>query len=501
MGALVEIVNGTYSDASNVNQYRTLFRSAFVYDVKNGYGATGIGAADDRAAIQSAIDACSAAGGGIVLFPPGTYLIGTPGLVLPSKMQTGMTLQGSGMNGEPACATALTRNGAYPIITASGTGTSSANKSHGLQVRDMTINGSGGTGNLVVANKAAGGTFDGVRFYSATRTAFTSDQLHNYVFRRCIFEGSGDLGTTTPAVYLGCPTEDDEQTATVMFDSCIFEANNYDDVQLTGGATRRATGVVFTNCKWERNVAGACINFSGAEYCQIIGGNMTQLYSNAAPMVKQSGGSIYNSLTGVFMQDYETIANPTTADYAVSLTDGDYFSIVGCTFIGSKTAHIRLGASCGPVNIAGNMHRCAGITYTAAPISDARTIESGISNTQAGALGTTGGDTRLISSVGGSTANDTSLGIRLIRIGDGTDWTTAAVRMSLDVDNVPYAGGYISIEPDGRVYTGGKFTATGGLGVGNSASATTPGSVTKKIEVFNAAGASLGYLAVYDAIT
>ena len=40
-----------------------------------------------------------------------------------------------------------------------------------------------------------------------------------------------------------------------------------------------------------------------------------------------------------------------------------------------------------------------------------------------------------------------------------------------------------------------------GMGVGNSAAATTPGSVTKKIQVFDVNGASLGYVAVYDAIT
>lgn len=41
----------------------------------------------------------------------------------------------------------------------------------------------------------------------------------------------------------------------------------------------------------------------------------------------------------------------------------------------------------------------------------------------------------------------------------------------------------------------------GNLGVGNSAAATTLGTVVKKIEIFDASGTSLGFLPVYDAIT
>jgi len=53
----------------------------------------------------------------------------------------------------------------------------------------------------------------------------------------------------------------------------------------------------------------------------------------------------------------------------------------------------------------------------------------------------------------------------------------------------------------GVVAVTGKILGTAGLGVGNSAAATTPGTVVKKIEVFDASGASLGFIAVYDAIT
>src|SRR5262245_48891784 len=40
------------------------------------FNAAGDGRTDDRAAIQSAIDAVAAAGGGCVYFPAGTYVIG-----------------------------------------------------------------------------------------------------------------------------------------------------------------------------------------------------------------------------------------------------------------------------------------------------------------------------------------------------------------------------------------------------------------------------------------
>ena len=53
----------------------------------------------------------------------------------------------------------------------------------------------------------------------------------------------------------------------------------------------------------------------------------------------------------------------------------------------------------------------------------------------------------------------------------------------------------------GDVPVSGKLLTTAGLGVGNSAAGTTPGSVIASIEVFDASGTSLGFVPVYDAIT
>ncbi|MDR7275079.1 right-handed parallel beta-helix repeat-containing protein [Catenuloplanes atrovinosus] len=47
----------------------------------------------------------------------------------------------------------------------------------------------------------------------------------------------------------------------------------------------------------------------------------------------------------------------------------------------------------------------------------------------------------------------------------------------------------------------GKVIAMGGIGVGNAAAATRPGTVVRRIEVFDAAGASIGFVPVYNSIT
>ncbi|MEJ3747626.1 right-handed parallel beta-helix repeat-containing protein [Actinomycetes bacterium KLBMP 9797] len=53
----------------------------------------------------------------------------------------------------------------------------------------------------------------------------------------------------------------------------------------------------------------------------------------------------------------------------------------------------------------------------------------------------------------------------------------------------------------GQIRTEGKLIAVGGIGVGNSVVATTPGSVVRKIEVFSSTGQSLGWIPVYNSIT
>lgn len=53
----------------------------------------------------------------------------------------------------------------------------------------------------------------------------------------------------------------------------------------------------------------------------------------------------------------------------------------------------------------------------------------------------------------------------------------------------------------GTLATSGDILITGHIGVGNSAAASIPGSIVKKIQIFDQGGNSLGYLPVYNSIT
>lgn len=77
----------------------------------------------------------------------------------------------------------------------------------------------------------------------------------------------------------------------------------------------------------------------------------------------------------------------------------------------------------------------------------------------------------------------------------------AATNNALLADNTSFVGNYFLHQAGTDASSLGGQLRVASLGVGNSAAASTPGTVVKKIQVFNASGSSLGYVAVFDAIT
>ncbi|MGE0637449.1 MAG: tail fiber domain-containing protein [Bacteroidia bacterium] len=75
--------------------------------------------------------------------------------------------------------------------------------------------------------------------------------------------------------------------------------------------------------------------------------------------------------------------------------------------------------------------------------------------TQAGALGGTATNEIVAGSIGyTANTNQVALGVRGYRVSAGSDWTTTAIILGMDVDATPRAGGYISIGANGVIGIG-----------------------------------------------
>lgn len=78
---------------------------------------------------------------------------------------------------------------------------------------------------------------------------------------------------------------------------------------------------------------------------------------------------------------------------------------------------------------------------------------------------------------------------------------TAGTNNASIADNITFSGNWFINSTSTNPSSLAGQVRVASLGVANSAAATTLGTVTNKIEVFNASGASLGFVPVYDAIT
>lgn len=116
------------------------------------HGATGLGVANDQPAIQRAIDACTAAGGGIVYLPKGTYLVGGHASLATTalSLQSHVWLMGAGAN----VTTVRLANGADASVV------SCKEADTDLGVSDLTIDGNRTQQTLTVS---------GFRFHASIR--------------------------------------------------------------------------------------------------------------------------------------------------------------------------------------------------------------------------------------------------------------------------------------------------------------------------------------------
>ncbi|MFA5003706.1 MAG: glycosyl hydrolase family 28-related protein [Candidatus Saccharimonadales bacterium] len=168
------------------------------------YGATGNGVTDDTAAIQAAISAVNAAGGGIVFLPKGTYMV--TGISLNGVQH--VTIQGAGAR---VSTIKLMNN----VNIATGTINATTQGDY-VVMRDFGVH-----GNRV--NNIGGA--DGIRFPSSATTSVTMENLYvheadarginvtgsDFLITRCYLENNSQAG-------IGLNTNADR--ARIMYNTC-----------------------------------------------------------------------------------------------------------------------------------------------------------------------------------------------------------------------------------------------------------------------------------------
>lgn len=279
------------------------------FNVKD-YGAVGNGSADDRAAIQAAIDAAAVpAGGGIVFFPPGKFMVDctTAGLVLPNSKHIILRGCAAGIGGFDSVSRIMRSAGTATLIrNATPTGDERFNG----QVENLDIHGNNATGRIVHIVRS-GGRFQGLRITGSATTGVTA--------AACQFEGAWNMSfidvnffalganTTHPACRFTEATGawGAEGTNTVNMTNCVWEHNFGTDLELTGG-TLPSVGVVVTNSKLERGktvTAGSTWPFIHFKFCRnnsITGSFITVGGASPCDLIRQDDvnarGNVLNGM-------------------------------------------------------------------------------------------------------------------------------------------------------------------------------------------------------------
>lgn len=190
-----------------------------VFNVK-GYGAWGDGVHDDTEAVQTAIDDCAKAGGGVVVFPPGTFLI--KGVLIKSHR---VNLAGAGVG---ATIIKLAPNSVGACIQVADYVTGQTPTVEDLSISDLEIDGN-------KANQNGDGEHIGIRVEDVERIRIERVKVHN-----CDGYGIGLVGTDLP------------HRADFVVKDAELHHNAYDGIDIKGGAAR----ITLSNIRSHHNGGG-----------------------------------------------------------------------------------------------------------------------------------------------------------------------------------------------------------------------------------------------------
>jgi len=324
------------------------------------YGATGNGITDDRLAIQAAIDAINVAGGGIVFFPKGTYLVSEA--IHPANASYGaclivyanITLEGAGIN-----ATIIKRAANGTIIDGLSAVIfnryiSIAGTDRDINIRNLTVD-----GNCLnqTVNKQTGVFFkdvrslrlENVKVKNVKNTAVWATDSFCYETQNC-----------TEVYFINCEATNDDGASwavsgyhannsnMVRYTNCIVNGNS---VMRGGFGAYRAGNVQYVNCEsYSVSYDHFHSEFSrDVLYTNCIGGGRTQAYSATPGYAADTnlGGAIYgltvHESSDVIVQGVNVRYNTT----GINITNGTTGVLIDGANVSNSTTGIRIPSGAG----------------------------------------------------------------------------------------------------------------------------------------------------------
>lgn len=316
------------------------------------YGALGNGSTDDSAAITAALSSLSSTGG-VLFFPPGTYITTTQTLL------ANVHIVGAGLGNT----TIKLKNGTNADLFSAQTGSINLSASLGsgsngtllsFSIRDLTLDGN-------KANQSSGTSYP-LRFYG-----------YNFILRDLqILNGytGGALIDWNGNSFIGEPSDEMES----LIDNVKFHGNSGIGLQMGGPHDSRMTNVVsFNNSSHQFHFAP---NLAGLQAVNLHG-YLNPNTTNVATYLIESGGSHF----------VNCVAEGSYYTNVVML--GNDISWIGGNIFGTATewtneVGIQLGQTSGHTPFPGQINQSAGVTTSVA--ASGCNIHAKVVNCQGGAF-------------------------------------------------------------------------------------------------------------------
>jgi hypothetical protein len=325
------------------------------------YGADPTGAADSTTAIQNAINAAQSAGGGVVYFPAGTYLVTPSG-----SPAVGLTVSSNSVRfaGAGAAASILKKTAAGTLLSFTGTTSPSTGSTHVRYcgIENLGLSGNGQTGSALQLYYVDNFYARDMQVTSNSDLAidcveFWDSRFYNMVVVSC----SGSVSSTTqPAMWIrnasaasgvGSSTGNSNN---VTLTACRFEAFGTGALWVSQGTSNSSNpnNIKVIGCKFEGDAiqGGPAVQFDNStkscivDDCHVQIGGFAGGFSIAQVAISLGGGDHILSNCVIGNNATATISNGVFL-HAVGGTTIAVENVIGHYTTAPTTAHVFFDAS------------------------------------------------------------------------------------------------------------------------------------------------------------